>query len=520
MKKSENDEKTGIFFISVTDKPNSKNRAYSDFVLELCRSSILENESIKSKVNLSDFLRHDQVLHGNIKESLFSRLIEYKCFVILLDDSNAGFNPNVWFEFGAVSTKMDSSIVVIASNETEIPFDINDISVIRIPEQLQSYYDKIYVQQKMYNKKIDWWKMVRDAYKADSTSVEVKEAWYDFSVSFCSNLENALISSNPFSFLYENVRMKSLGLDGLYELLIDSRLMDLLEANGESARYISGEQEAFEELVREVKKAKFSLRTTRFADQSIVAKNTKPFHKDFMNALYDASRRVERCDRIICNNNCLKWHDVVSALKKGSDRMNIYIRKEEHNINFELVIIDEAVAFIHFYQTNSRDDFDKDAIDNRHDSRNQHIKSTLKLTGVNVCRELARIFDRLHHRYNEDGSPKELSRTLLGVNSSYHLSEIENTSGFFTLAGNEFGDTEEEQSQKEHQIREMMMQALNHWSLVGKDKIYMAAGLCLVFSLNPNEIKREFTKEEKEQFNMLLSKYDSRNKIKRFITES
>jgi hypothetical protein len=86
--------------------------------------------------------------------------------------------------------------------------------------------------------------------------------------------------------------------------------------------------------------------------------------------------------------------------------MCVYVRKEEHNINFELVIVDETVAFIHFYQTNCSGDLDEDAADNRHDSHNQHIKSTLKLTGVNVCRELARIFDRLHHRDSENRNPQ------------------------------------------------------------------------------------------------------------------
>ena len=67
----------------------------------------------------------------------------------------------------------------------------------------------------------------------------------------------------------------SLGFNGLYDMLVKTRMINLLESNGVTAEYISGEREAFEELAREVRKAKHSLRTTRFANQSIIATETK-----------------------------------------------------------------------------------------------------------------------------------------------------------------------------------------------------------------------------------------------------
>ena len=134
-------------------------------MLQLCKSSIRQH-NIQS-IDINDFKRHDQVLQGNIKEILFERLIKYKHFVILLDDSKNNYNPNVWFEFGVVSTKMDSSIVVIADESTEnIPFDVNDVFVVRIPSRLKAYYKEQY-NNAQNKSSIDWYSI---AYALSSNS--------------------------------------------------------------------------------------------------------------------------------------------------------------------------------------------------------------------------------------------------------------------------------------------------------------------------------------------------------------
>lgn len=90
-------EKKKVFFIAITDEPDSQNRVYSDFVLNLCLSSISSSD-LESKVDVNSFKAHYQLCAGNIKQSLFNKLVEYDCFVVLIDDFNGSFNPNVWFE--------------------------------------------------------------------------------------------------------------------------------------------------------------------------------------------------------------------------------------------------------------------------------------------------------------------------------------------------------------------------------------------------------------------------------------
>lgn len=229
-----------------------------------------------------------------------------------------------------------------------------------------------------------------------------------------------------------------------------------------------------------MKKAKCSLRTTRFADQSIVATEPKPFYNEFMEALYFASKNVDKCYRIICNNNHLKWHDIYDVLRYSGPKMKVFVKKEKYSINFELVIIDEVVAFIHFYQTNRSGDKDNESPDRRHDSSVQQIKSTLKITGSHVCKELARIFDRLHHRDIDANEPSDLSRTLLGVENLLTLTEEEKSRGYFSLENYTFTDNAVGIRRKESRIKEMFNHALKKWEITGSDLKIMRNGIASV----------------------------------------
>lgn len=190
------------------------------------------------------------------------------------------------------------------------------------------------------------------------------------------------------------------------------RIDELLNEDNARVRYIDGEENAFEELTKAVNAAQHSLRTSRFANQSIVkgqsSNKAGTAHKNFMEALKEASYRIDGLfERIVCINSCEKWYDVHTALSEFCPEKSIvYLRKSEFSIKFELVIIDEEVSFIHFYLADNPENMK---------NRPERIRSTLKITGAKISKKLADIFDRLHHRdYNVEPSV-DLSRTLLGV---------------------------------------------------------------------------------------------------------
>ena len=87
--------------------------------------------------------------------------------------------------------------------------------------------------------------------------------------------------------------------------------------------------------------------------------------------------------------------------------MRVFVRKAEHDIYFEMVIIDEKIVFIHFY------DSSKEARNTR------KIRSTVKITGDAIGKRFADIFDRLHHKYEQD---EKLSSTIF---AQFYCKEVD-----------------------------------------------------------------------------------------------
>lgn len=391
----EKNKKKEIFFVAVTDEFDSKNRKYSDSVRTLCQAAINENrhDGISYVVN-----RHDMIKNGsNLKYSLFEKIADSNAFIVLLDQYENGFNPNVWFELGVISTIPDIKLICIAKYNTPIPFDIgSEVKVVHISKEVLELFETNFKSSTTFNA----------ANAFNDSEPEVAKFKKDIKIAFDN-------SDNPFTKWYEYSQLKkSYGFDSLTNFLKALRIDELLNEDNARVRYIDGEENAFEELTKAIKAAHHSLRTSRFANQSIVKgqndNKAGTAHKNFMEALKEASYRIDGLfERIICINSCEKWYDVHTALSEFCPEKSIvYLRKSEFSIKFELVIIDEEVSFIHFYLA-----------DDPENMKNQpeRIRSTLKITGSKISKKLADIFDRLHHRDYNAETRIDLSRTLLGV---------------------------------------------------------------------------------------------------------
>lgn len=137
------------------------------------------------------------------------------------------------------------------------------------------------------------------------------------------------------------------------------------------ATYISGENEAFEKLTEMTKTAQKSLRTSRFAPQAISTS-----HSDFFEAVCKFGKKKNViCRRIMCMNEIDKEADVLkTVLDTAGGSMELYLTDRDNN--FELVVIDDTCAFLHFYDEERR------------------IKSTLFIRGERVVHEFENIYDR------------------------------------------------------------------------------------------------------------------------------
>ena len=498
---NEENRKKKVFFIAVTDKPDSKNRKYSDFVYEICYHEINRDSELKEIIDLEMFKRHDMETTVNIKKSLYEALRNSDAFIVLLDKYDIGYNPNVWFELGAISN-YDKPIVLIAKEKTDIPFHVSDINVIRIPEGVISKVDF------SINNTIDA-RVVDDILENRNVASIANK----FSNNFIKTLKCSLTKGNPFLKWYDSWEIESLGYQSLTTLFKKTGIINFFKNPGVRAEFISSERDAFVELIAEVNKAKKSLRTTRFANQSIVSGERKnnDIHNEFMNALYSASQRsLEVCDRIVCNNEPSKWDDILQVLVKSDSKMKVFVRQEEYRIGFELVIIDEKVAFIHFYQIDNHGDIDDNGDKYTHEI--EVINSTLKIYGETVCKKLANIFDRLHH-IDFDTENKNPSRTLLGIPKKDILTSEEANRGFFQLEHNASveNDVGVERDKTEKAIG-LFINALETWDFVNiEDKTNMAAGICLLDRHFENDLKKYFNKNDVET---ILSKVNKRRNKK------
>lgn len=452
-----------IFYISVIGKPDSLNRAYSDQILDLIKRKSFFNEQYI--IERADSTSKED-LYENLSEAISSN--QYEGYIILLDcldDSNGICNPNVMFEFGAIK-HLDKPFVLIGSHEPEkYPFDIKGLNVETVPIILTNYI------KSNYNKDIN---IVKRFYtESKSTGKE-----YDEISTFLENIfgkYNASLQKHQQAdenkHIPNNVLMNEL-----------KEIKEYVMKIGNTAEYIDGEPAAFNAVKEAVKNAKFSLRTSRFANQSIVLSNATKEQKEFMHVLYDSSKRLKQnSHRIICNNSPLKWMDIYYALYYGGNESKVYIRKNEYSIHFELVVIDESVAFIHFYQPDHAEGKGHEP----HDNEIEKINSTLKIQGNSICQKLSNIFNRLHHKDFNKSSPHDPSRTLLGIPANDTIDDEYVNNGCLYVDGctpehSTYISPHDEQHRR-NTIINMMKSAFDSWPISDhQDKQNMLIGISLI----------------------------------------
>ena len=463
-----NQGKKSILFLAVTNKPDTEDRVYSDFVLEQCKKALDADINIRLEYDVSNFVRHDMMDSSSLEDHIISVIKSADYYIILIDCFDGSYCANVWFELGILAITSQKPLLLIAQQgkHEDYPFYIrNHANVLDFP--------------------VVSLKKKGSGYAVDVEKIDV-EQMTTFNDKFVKRFKKC--NNSPFERFSDSFHLKLSGYRNLREL--EEKIAEIVN-NSQMAEYIDGEENAFNALRDAVSTAGFSLRTTRFANESIIHSGinssgndgVEKSHKEFMEAIYEASKRIAenkkmnkypnafyRCDRIICNNSPEKWIDIYSALLHGSDLMKVYIRKSDYSINFEIVIIDEKIAFIHFYQSSRAEKKDDTVEHNNGDT--QKIKSTLKITDPGVCVELCKVFDRLHHR-DFDRDCCDLSRTLLGVEKDNYVSGSNDNCGFFIV--NNYN-----KNQKKDAIFKLIEKALKNWNFPkdknNEDKINMAAG--------------------------------------------
>ncbi len=471
-----------IFMIAVTDKEDSLNRKYTESIYDLLKvdSSFVREYKIEPHYKLAT---HD--LHQSLCDALNGD--SYEGYIVLLDclEGDAIYNPNVMFELGAIFYSGKPYVAISSHPKETAPFDFNDIKIIDVPQVIVDYVKK---------------------YNIGDISAKAHSYFY---LENQSGEENATVIKfldqvfHQYRICLDNTNRKITEETDLKNILDEVKEMKKLISN--TAEYIDGEKAAFRNLGEAVKRAQISLRTTRFANESIVKSDSIAEKKFFMESLYEASKEIsDKFFRIICNNHPAKWKDIYDILFFGGNGVKVFVRKHDFSIHFELVVIDDKVAFIHFYQANSRKEEGQSV------KEIERLKSTLKIQGSSICQKLADIFDRLHHRDFAKGDP---SRTLLGIPvQDTDLDEECKKYGCFVVDNSipELSLYSDRSELRKKHIIQMFKDAFLKWNVNDfHDKVIMVSGIALVEG-NDRFIKemKEIGRLDKREFEEARKLYD------------
>lgn len=449
-----------LFLIAVTDKEKSLNRLYSETILELLQNSICFAEEYMIEI-------HWRIPNENLSESLKLAIQSktYEGYIVLLDTLETEiYNPNVMFEMGGIYHLKKPFVAISSHSREDLPFDLQDINVLTIPKAIINYVHNCYQSNKKVNPQMYFFtERVNDL----SRNNEQREV---------SSFLNKVYTHYKESFASKSEQRVNVDNDVVLE-----EIREIKKLLSNTAEYIDGEGAAFNALHEAVQSAEFSLRTSRFANESIVALKATQEQEKFMESLYKISNSLtDKFERIICNNHPAKWNDIFNILFYGGNGAKVYVRKNDFSIHFELVIIDEKIGFIHFYQN----DQNKKSEDSWNEV--EKINSTLKIQGSSICQKLANIFDRLHHRDFKNDNPHDPSRTLLGIptKDSEWDDSYANYGCFIVDKSVPKHSPYSNNPERRKYIIELFKNAFKKWRITEEDKVIMAAGIALVEGTN------------------------------------
>ncbi len=381
------------FLISPIGEDGSDIRCLSDKVKDFLKFEVLK------ELNYS-CIRSDEIDKvGNITSDIISCIVTSGLVIAFLDEGNA----NVYYELALRHATSKICISIISReylNKQRLPFDVNQERVFKFPaSDMQNYqYGSVLTSDlvKFKNELVGVIERYNNQnYKVNNpVTVATNRVILPQPITMDEVLNHIDNSFNSFSAYLQDWLPDDLrtAVDEMYK-------------NG-CATYITGEDSAFEKLTEMTKKAQKSIRTSRFAPQSISVT-----HSEFFDALCAFGKKEGViCKRIMCMNNPDKAKDIWDTIYHTyGGSMKLYLTK--HDNNFELVVIDNTSAFLHFYDDN------------------RVIKSTLYIRGQVVVKEFEKIYDRFLDVSNDSSlveidcskykSPVDFSNDIAGILSKF-----------------------------------------------------------------------------------------------------
>lgn len=352
------------FVICEIGEEGSEARIKSDLMLRSIFLQIGKRHEIK-------FFRADDMVVPKITTSMIRAIRD--SYIVVADITNK--NPNVFYEL-ALRHALMKPVIVIMEKDLDgkwkggmIPFDIADAQVIPYKDLNDDFN-----AQDLANKIEERIKKIIDGtYSSENPLTPI------FS-------DQILTHQNRCSTFVDRIDDEFKTLSGKLDDFIGHIQEQLQARPSVAARYIEGEEDAFRELTAATRRAKDEVRSTRFFPDSVLRQ------MDYVRAIQDrvcghgpeGHAPLKKYDRIISINNRAKERDVRSHIHDFAGYpFTLYLTPEENA--FELVIIDSAEAFIHFYR------------------EAYVVASTLHITERVVVEKFKEIYDRIKDRVSKNG---------------------------------------------------------------------------------------------------------------------
>ncbi|MBF0270760.1 MAG: hypothetical protein HQL98_01625 [Magnetococcales bacterium] len=278
-----------------------------------------------------DFMRADKLIVSKITSSILRSIRDSDFMVADLTNHN----PNVFYELAICHAILKPVVLIMEKRSDQggagkIPFDIADDHVI--------FYDDISQSENMLqlksriDEKID--RIISGDFVVENPLSNIFSLGASPSAgdtaTFFSNYKNDMISLIKKMDNIESMLLKK-----------DQSTID--------ARYIEGQEDAFKALTQATLLANEEVRSSRFFPDSVLSQN------EYVTAIRhrvlgrDGRPPLKKYYRIVSLNNKDKIHDVLTHMADFMGRpFELFLTPEENA--FELVIIDNREAFIHFYR--------------------------------------------------------------------------------------------------------------------------------------------------------------------------
>lgn len=265
-----------------------------------------------------------------------------------------GHNPNVFYELG-VRHALNKHVILIKNQKDKRPFDIQSINII---DYLS--LDDPKEMQKLKNNVIK---------HIESILNEPEEVDLPFITILGEHSQIESLCLSKIEDVFGQIK-------GLKEYLYNNFSCDIDEKTRINAQYIDGEDEAFAALTKATERAKKEVRSSRFFPDSVLGNQgyVKAIESRVLGT--DGKKPLTQYYRIVALNNPEKIRDIIHHLNSFKGRpFELHLAKIPNA--FELVIIDDTDAFIHFYK------------------EKMVIASTLHIKERSIVLEFKEIYDKM-----------------------------------------------------------------------------------------------------------------------------